>query len=63
MAKIPDSTKNSVQYRLATRARERWPQIERIDTRYRAGFAYVDTHLADGETLRLCRLSYTGYAK
>lgn len=47
----------------ATRARERWPQIERIDTRYRAGFAYVDTHLADGETLRLCRLRYTGYAK
>jgi len=46
----------------ATRARERWPQIERIDTRYRAGFAYVDTHLADGETLRLCRLRYTGYA-
>lgn len=62
MAKIPDSTKSSLHQRLAARARERWPRIERINLRFRAGFAYIDAHLADGETLRLCRLRYTGYA-
>ncbi len=30
--------------------------------RYRAGFAYVDALLADGEELRLCRLRDTGSA-
>ncbi len=31
--------------------------------RYRAGFAYVDGVLADGEVLRLCRLRYAGSAR
>ena len=30
--------------------------------RYRAGFAYIDGVLADGEVLRLCRLRYGGSA-
>lgn len=62
MARIPESTKNSLEYRLAARARTRWPQIERIDLRFRAGFAYIDAVLPEGETLPLCRLRYTGYA-
>jgi hypothetical protein len=62
MAKIPDSTKNSLHQRLTDHARERWPQIERINTRYRAGFAYVDAVLPGGEILPLCRLRYAGYA-
>jgi hypothetical protein len=62
MAKIPDSTKTSLHQRLAARAAERWPQIERINLRFRAGFAYVDAVMPGGETLRLCRLRYTGYA-
>jgi hypothetical protein len=62
MATIPDSTKSSLHQRLAARATERWPQIARIDMRYRAGFAYVDAVLPDGQTLRLCRLRYGGYA-
>lgn len=62
MAKIPESTKDSLQYRLAARARERWPAIARINTRFRAGFAYVDAVLADGDVLPLCRLRYSGYA-
>src|SRR4051794_34826487 len=40
--KIPDSTKNSLHWRLATRARERWPDLAEVRMRYRAGFAYVD---------------------
>lgn len=62
MPKIPDSTKSSLRQRLTTRARERWPQIERVDLRFRAGFAYVDAVFPAGEALRLCRLRYTGYA-
>ena len=62
MAKIPESTKASVRYRLADRARSRWPALAGIDTRFRGGFVYVDGLLPDGETLRLCRLRYGGYA-
>jgi hypothetical protein len=62
MATIPESTKTSLHQRLTARARERWPRIERINLRFRTGFAYVDAVVAEGETLRLCRLRYTGYA-
>jgi hypothetical protein len=37
-------------------------QISQISTRYRAGFAYVDAVLPDGECLKLCRLRYGGSA-
>lgn len=60
MAKIPDSTKASLHQRLSHRARVRWPALREIRLRYRAGFAYVDGVLADGEVLRLCRLRYVG---
>ena len=58
MPKIPDSTKNSLHWRLATRARERWPALADVRMRYRAGFAYVDGVLADRQVLHLCRLRY-----
>ena len=38
------------------------PDRPDLDTRYRAGFAYVDAVLADGEILPLCRLRYGGSA-
>ena len=60
--KIPDSTQNSLHWRLATRARERWPDLAEVRMRYRAGFAYVDGVLPDGEVLQLCRLRYVGSA-
>ena len=62
MASIPTSTQASLRQRLSDRARERWPQLAQIQVRYRAGFAYVDGVLADGEQLKLCRLRYAGYA-
>lgn len=62
MANIPDSTKRSLPQRLNQRARERWPDLAAVNVRYRAGFAYVDGVLADGEQLRLCRLRYVGSA-
>ena len=58
MASIPTSTQASLRQRLSDRARERWPQLVQIQVRYRAGFAYIDGVLADGEQLRLCRLRY-----
>ncbi len=61
MAKIPTSTQTSLWQRLTSHAEQNWPQISRINTRYRAGFAYVDA-VVDGETLRLCRLRYGGSA-
>jgi hypothetical protein len=63
MAKIPPSTQTSLRQRLTSHARARWPQISEIHTRYRAGFAYIDAALADGDTLPLCRLRYGGSAR
>ncbi len=62
MAKIPESTQTSLRQRLLARAEERWPQIKHLHTRYRAGFAYVDVTLDDGDQLKLLRLSYAGSA-
>jgi len=58
----PESTKNSLLYRLNDRARERWPALARVTVRHRGGFAYVAGQLVDGTALPLCRLRYVGYA-
>lgn len=62
MARIPESTQTSLRQRLLGRAEERWPQIETLHTRYRAGFAYIDATLTDGDQLKLFRLRYAGSA-
>ena len=62
MAKIPESTQTSLRQRLLARVEERWPQIDELHTRYRAGFAYIDATLDDGEHLKLFRLTYAGSA-
>ena len=59
---IPESTKSSLQYKLVTRHRERWPQLEGITVRYRGNLAYVDGKMADGDVIPLCRLRYGGDA-
>jgi hypothetical protein len=56
--KIPDSTKDSLHWRLASHARTQWPDLAEVRLRYRAGFAYVDGVLADGQVIQLCRLRY-----
>ena len=60
--KIPDSTKNSLHLRLVQHARAHWPALADVRMRYRAGFAYIDGVLADGEVLQLCRLRYLSSA-
>ncbi len=62
MPAIPASTKSSLQQRLSTHARERWPTLSSITVRFRAGFAYIDAVLPDDDVLPLCRLRYAGSA-
>jgi hypothetical protein len=62
VAKPPESTKTSLQQRLASHARNRWPALATVEVRFRAQFAYIDGRLADGEVLPLCRLRYAGSA-
>lgn len=58
----PASTKTSLGHRLADRARERWPALQKVAVRFRGRFAYVDGERAGGEVLPLCRLRYSGSA-
>jgi len=58
----PDSTKTSLQQRLTSRARQRWPQLTRVTVRHRGVFSYIDGVLADGTVMKLCRLRYHGSA-
>ncbi|KZS68134.1 hypothetical protein [Mycobacterium ostraviense] len=62
MAAPPASTKTSLQQRLSARARQRWPQLDGIDVRFRGVFAYVSGRLPAGETIPLMRLRYGGSA-
>jgi hypothetical protein len=62
MASPPASTKTSLGHKLRARARERWPQLTRIDIRFHGNYAYVSGALPDGTVLPLCRLRYAGYA-
>jgi hypothetical protein len=62
MAKYPESTRHSLESRLAARRRTRWPQLAGIAVRHRGTFTYVDATLPDGTTLKLCRLRYIGSA-
>lgn len=58
----PESTKHSLTSRLTDRAHQRWPQLASLEVRFRSNFAYVNGHLPSGETLKLCRLRYSGSA-
>lgn len=62
MATPPDSTRTSLQQRLNSRARQRWPQLARVQVRFRGAFAYVTATTNDGEELPLMRLRYGGSA-
>jgi hypothetical protein len=56
----PESMQHHLRQRLNARAGERWPQLSRVQVRFRAGFAYVDGELKDGEQVPLCRLRFGG---
>ena len=56
----PDSMQHHLRVRLNSHAKDRWPQLTRVEVRFRAGFAYVSGELNDGEQIPLCRLRFTG---
>lgn len=58
----PESTKNSLTWRLRQHARSHWPGLGDVQVRFRSNFAYVDGRLPDGEVIKLCRLRYIGSA-
>ena len=62
VASYPGSTKTFLTQRLTAQARERWPDLASITVRHHGTFSHVDGVLADGTTMRLCRLRYTGSA-
>jgi hypothetical protein len=62
MAAPPASTKTSLQQRLSAHARQRWPQLDDVEVRFRGAFAYVTAHLPDGDCMPLMRLRYGGSA-
>lgn len=63
MPGIPESTKISLTQRLNAHTRERWPQISRVQTRFRGSFAYVSALLTNNEDIPLMRLRYGGSAR
>src|SRR5512144_1915733 len=62
MARMPDSVKTTLTRRLETHRAARWPQLTRLDLRYRGEHAYVDAVTTDDDSWPLCRLRYTGTA-
>jgi hypothetical protein len=62
MAAPPASTTTSLGQRPAAQAKANWPELVGVQVRFRANFAYVEGHLADGEVVPLCRLRYAGSA-
>lgn len=50
-----------LRHRLNVRAKVRWPQLARVQVRFRSGFAYAAGELpGEEEPLPLCRLRFTG---
>ncbi len=55
-------TKASLPQRLYIHAATRRPPLAGLHIRYRGAFAYIEGRLADGESIPLMRLRYTGSA-
>ena len=62
MPRYPDSTKSSLEQRLSTRARQRWPQLADVRVRHHGHLSYVDAVLPDATIVKLCRLRYLNSA-
>ncbi|MGH3199764.1 MAG: hypothetical protein ACRDNT_28465, partial [Streptosporangiaceae bacterium] len=62
MPAIPDSTCDSITWRLLDHAGKRWPQLTKVQVTCRRGFAYVTGVLPGGDQIPLFRLRYGGSA-
>ena len=62
MPAIPQSTRDSITWRLLEHARAHWPQLDKVQVSYRGSFAYITGVLPGGEQIPLFRLRYGGSA-
>ena len=62
MPAIPESTRSSILLRLLDHAERDWPQLAKVQARYRGSFAYITGVLPGGEQIPLFRLRYGGSA-
>ena len=62
MPAIPASTRSSILLRLLDHAGKNWPQLKKVQARYRGPFAWITGVLPDGEQIPLFRLRYGGSA-
>jgi len=62
MPAIPESTRSSIILRLLDHAEKNWPQLKKVQARYRGSFAYITGVQPGGQTIPLCRLRYGGSA-
>ena len=62
MPAIPESTRRSIILRLLDHAEKNWPQLKKVQARYRGSFAYITGVLPGGEQIPLFRLRYGGSA-
>ena len=62
MPAIPESTRDSITWRLILHAQENWPQLGKVQVTCRGAFAYAAGVLPAGETMPLLRLRYGGSA-
>ena len=62
MPAIPESTRSSIILRLLDHAKKNWPQLAKVQARYRGSFAYITGVLPGGEQIPLFRLRYGGSA-
>ncbi len=59
---IPESTRDSITWRLILHAEKNWPQLDKVQVTSRGGFAYAAGVLPGGEKIPLFRLRYGGSA-
>jgi hypothetical protein len=62
MPAIPESTRDSITWRLILHAEKNWPQLDKVQVTCRGAFAYAAGVLPGGEILPLFRLRYGGSA-
>ncbi len=62
MPAIPESTRDSITWRLILHAEKNWPQLAKVQVTCRGAFAYAAGILPGGEILPLFRLRYGGSA-
>jgi len=59
---IPESTRDSITWRLILHAEKDWPQLDKVQVTCRGAFAYAAGVLPGGQVIPLFRLRYGGSA-